>query len=372
MVAGRNRSASQNRERDQCVGRPGLDHARDRKERARDREDHQDARRAPRIGLGGDHAVHQRRQRRGDRQRAWNVKAPCPALHALHLWQCHAAEHENDNAERNIHEHHRPPAQHVGQRATKQHAQRTAGSGRHPPHRKRSGPRARLGVRRCEKTQRPRRQQRRPNTLDRPRRQQHASVGRHPAGETRRREDEPADQIHALAAEMIAQPSAEQDQPAQGQQVGVDDPLKVARTEMQSAPHCRQRHVHDRRVQHDHELTETRRGQRCPHWHATRRRSHTHFDQPYPTARADVVASDPGKPSTRPAGSAPAPANGAGPKWPWRSIAARLALLNGTALEGAHQHECASFSHRDRAPPLAARGTAARTVRSAHDRGRRR
>ena len=50
---------------------------------------------------------------------------------------------------------------------------------------------------------------------------------------------------------MVAESAAEQDQAAQCQQVGVDDPLSSVGLEVQAATHRRQRDVDDRRVEHD-------------------------------------------------------------------------------------------------------------------------
>ena len=111
--------------------------------------------------------------------------------------------------------------------------------------------RARVRARRSVYTERQqaqgsRRQQRRSDPLHRSRRQQHAAVRRYPAGQTRGREDQSADQVDPLAAEMVAEAPAEQDQAAQRQQVGIDHPLQIGRAEMQPTPHRRQRDVHDR------------------------------------------------------------------------------------------------------------------------------
>jgi hypothetical protein len=58
----------------------------------------------------------------------------------------------------------------------------------------------------------------------------------------------------ALAAEQIAGAAAEEQEAAEGQRVGVDDPLQVALGHVQVGLDRRQGDVHDRRVEDDHEL----------------------------------------------------------------------------------------------------------------------
>jgi len=59
---------------------------------------------------------------------------------------------------------------------------------------------------------------------------------------------------HAPAAEQIGGAPAEHEQAAEGQCVGVDDPLEAGRGEAEAVADLRQRDVHDRDVEDDHEL----------------------------------------------------------------------------------------------------------------------
>ena len=76
------------------------------------------------------------------------------------------------------------------------------------------------------------------------------------------REDEDAGDEDAAAAEDVAEPAAEQQQAAEGQRVGGDDPLEAAAAEAERLLDVRQRDVHDRRVEHDHQLRRRDDGQR--------------------------------------------------------------------------------------------------------------
>ena len=63
-----------------------------------------------------------------------------------------------------------------------------------------------------------------------------------------------ADDEGALAAEEVAEAAAEQQQAAEGERVGGDDPLAVVVGEAEVLLRGGQRDVHDRRVEHDHQL----------------------------------------------------------------------------------------------------------------------
>ena len=56
-------------------------------------------------------------------------------------------------------------------------------------------------------------------------------------------------------------PAAEQQQAAERQRVGGDDPLAVVVGEAEVGLRRRQRDVHDRRVEHDHQLGEAEHGE---------------------------------------------------------------------------------------------------------------
>jgi len=68
-----------------------------------------------------------------------------------------------------------------------------------------------------------------------------------------REQPQPGDQYPA-AAQQVPGPAAEQQQPAEAERIGVDHPLQAARGEPQRPLDVRQRHVHDRDIQHHHQL----------------------------------------------------------------------------------------------------------------------
>ncbi len=81
-----------------------------------------------------------------------------------------------------------------------------------------------------------------------------ACVVANPPSSEASREQQDAGDEHPAPAEDVPGPAAEQQQPAEGQGVGVDDPLQAGAGEAERGLDVRQRDVHDRRVEHHHQL----------------------------------------------------------------------------------------------------------------------
>ena len=77
-------------------------------------------------------------------------------------------------------------------------------------------------------------------------------------------EEHHAGEEHPLAADQVAEPSGQQQQAAEGDQERVDDPGEVALGEVQVVLDRRQRDVHDRHVEDDHQLREADDDERRP------------------------------------------------------------------------------------------------------------
>ena len=110
------------------------------------------------------------------------------------------------------------------------------------------------GERDRQQSERRRRQQRAEHALQRPGGHEHVEVLRQPAD---RRDDRKATQSgdeRPFAPEQITELAAQQQQAAERQRVGGDDPLPVSRGEMKGLLRGGQRNVDDRRVQHHHQL----------------------------------------------------------------------------------------------------------------------
>ena len=73
-----------------------------------------------------------------------------------------------------------------------------------------------------------------------------------------------ADQEDSPLADQVAEPAGEQQQAAERDQVGVDDPGEVALGEAEVVLDRRQRDVHDRRVEDDHQHARAEHVERDP------------------------------------------------------------------------------------------------------------
>ena len=100
------------------------------------------------------------------------------------------------------------------------------------------------------------------------------------------REQHDADQEQAPLAVEVAEPAAEQQEAAEGQQVGVDHPDQRRLGEAEVAADRRQGDVHDRRVEHDHQVAqaEDAEGEPAASGRSARQRVVEHLD-PVPHRR---------------------------------------------------------------------------------------
>jgi hypothetical protein len=78
------------------------------------------------------------------------------------------------------------------------------------------------------------------------------------------REHRHPEQEHTLAAEEVPESPGEEQEASERDEEGVDDPGEVALGEMELALDLGQGDVHDRRVEHDHELREADDDERQP------------------------------------------------------------------------------------------------------------
>ena len=88
--------------------------------------------------------------------------------------------------------------------------------------------------------------------------------GREPTGERGDGEQRDPDQEQPPVPVEIAEPPAEQEEAAEGEQVGVDDPSERGLGESEVGPDRWQRDVHDRRVEDDHQRASTQHEEREP------------------------------------------------------------------------------------------------------------
>ena len=156
------------------------------------------------------------------------------------------------------------PAQRLRERAAGEQPDRAAAGGHERVHAHRLGLLGPLGELGHDDREDHARGDRAADALEQARADQHRLAVRHPAQHRGRREqDEPAEE-DPLAADQVAEPAGEQQEAAEGDQVAVDHPREVRLREVQIALDRRQRDVHDRRVEHHHQLAEAQHGERDP------------------------------------------------------------------------------------------------------------
>ena len=163
--------------------------------------------------------------------------------------------------DRHVHEQHPLPAGPLGEHAAEQHAGRAARAGDGAPDAERLVALGALGEGRGDDRERGGGDQRGAEALHGARRDQHDVALGEPAGERREREQPHAVDEHAPPAEQVGQAAAEQQEAAEEERVGVHDPGQVVLGEVEGAPDRGQGHVHDRGVEHDHELGHGEQGE---------------------------------------------------------------------------------------------------------------
>jgi len=116
------------------------------------------------------------------------------------------------------------------------------------------GARRPLGEGGGDQRQRGRGDQRAAGALHRAGREQKGLAVGEPAGQGGGGEQQQPGDEHLAAAEPVPGPAAEQQQPAEGQRVGVDHPFQAGAGKAERPLDVRQRDVDDGRVQHHHQL----------------------------------------------------------------------------------------------------------------------
>jgi hypothetical protein len=102
------------------------------------------------------------------------------------------------------------------------------------------------------------------DALDEARADQHRLALGQAADHRRDGEDREAEQEDAPPADQVAEPAGQQQQSAEGDQVGVDHPRERRLREAEVALDRRQRDVHDRGVEDDHQHPDAQHDEREP------------------------------------------------------------------------------------------------------------
>jgi len=185
------------------------------------------------------------------------------AATGLGLRDLRGDDHDRDHADRQVDQEDPAPGQRRGQQPAQQRADRDGEPGDRAPDAER---RAALPTaeRACQQSQRHREHDRPADTLQATGQLQHERRRRHPAQHGRDREHGEPHQVHATAAEHVGQAPGGEQQCGQRQGVGVHHPLEAGEARPQVGLDVRERDVHDRHVQQQHEGPEADRDQRPP------------------------------------------------------------------------------------------------------------
>ena len=211
--------------------------------------------RAPAVLVAVHDRVHGQHQRRRHGHRAGHVE-PAAARLAAAAGQEPQREQHHGNADRQVDEEDPVPVEDVGEHAAEQDADRAAARGDEAEHAHRLGAVGRLGEEIHHERERHGRGDRAAHALHRTRGDQELLRGRQAAGQRGDGEQRDAGQEQPAVAVQVAEPPAQQQEAAERQQIGVHDPGQRRRREAEVVPDRGQRHVHDRRVEHDHEAAE--------------------------------------------------------------------------------------------------------------------
>ena len=173
---------------------------------------------------------------------------------ARRLGQCPRRDERDHDADGHVDEQHPAPGQVGGQQAAGHQADRGAADAHRGVDAHRPVARRSLREGGGDQGQRGRGDDRGADALHRAGREQPGLRGGEPAEQRGQREQDDAGDEDPAPAEDVAGPAAEQQQAAEGQGVGVDHPFQAGAGEAERALDVGQRDVHDRRVQHHHQL----------------------------------------------------------------------------------------------------------------------
>ena len=197
--------------------------------------------------------VDERHQPAGDGDGAGDVEAPVRQL-VLRLRDVAQRGEEHGDSDRDVDEEDPRPGEVLGQRAAEDQADRAAADRDRGPDAERLRPLGPFGERGRDDREGGRRDERRAEPLQAARADQHSGARREPVQQRRGREDDETEQEQPLPAEQVARAAAQEQEPAEDERVGVDDPLEVRLGKAQVLLDRRERDVHDGPVEHDHEL----------------------------------------------------------------------------------------------------------------------
>ncbi len=193
-------------------------------------------------------------ERDRDQHRAGHVQAPV-GREALRRRQQAERECDNGHTDRHVDEEDPVPVEQVGEDAAQDDADRAASGRDEPDHAHRLGAVGRLGEERHGQRERDGGDDRAAEPLNRASADEEPLRRREPARERRGGEERDPDDEELAVPVEVAEPPAEEQEAPEREQVGVDDPRERALGESEVLADRRQRDVHDRRVEDDHQVS---------------------------------------------------------------------------------------------------------------------
>jgi len=167
-----------------------------------------------------------------------------------------AGEDEDGHPDRGVDQEDPVPVEPVGEHSAQQDADTASARGHEADEAHRPGALTGLGEQRHDERERDGGDDRPAEPLHGARRDQHPRRAGQAARDGRGGEGGDAGEEHPAVPEQVAEPAAQQQEPAEGEQVGVDHPGQARLGEAEVLTDRRQRDVHDRRVEHDHQVAQ--------------------------------------------------------------------------------------------------------------------
>ncbi len=262
-VGGVQRRRAEQAERHQWRGDARLDGDEERQQDERRAEQPERLRRRPAGVVGADDRVDREHQRGGDRDRTGDVE-PHRRAFFVRAGQERDAEAEHGCTDRQVDEEDPVPVVGVREDAAEHHADRSAAGADEAVHAHRLGALVCLSEELHEQGERDRVDDRPADPLHRARGDERQLRARETARQRRAGEEDDADHEDVPVSVEVAEPAAEEEEPAAGEQVCVEDPDQRRLAEAEVSADRGQRDVDDRRVEHDHQHAEADDGEREP------------------------------------------------------------------------------------------------------------
>jgi hypothetical protein len=262
-VRARQRAPLEDAKRDERRARARLVPEEDRHQRGRGQEDADRLRRAPADPVRLCQPEHEEHEARRDADGSEGVEVPGQAVRPA-LTHVARDEGERDRRDGDVDEEDPLPPEVLGEHAAEEHPDGGAGAGDAAEDAERLVPFGAFLERHERDREDGRREDRARRALQEPRDDEHLGRLREPREQRGHQEKAEAHHEEVASAEQVAHAPSEQEEPAEGERIARDDPLEVLGRKAEIGLDRRERHVHDRDVEHDHEVRDAQDRERLP------------------------------------------------------------------------------------------------------------